>query len=247
VGSGNAPTLICADADLEHAAQSIVMSKSFDYGLICGSEHNLIAVSSVYAAFVVALERAGAAVLDEHETSRFRAQMIDPRSQGLKSSIAGRPASEIAQSIEVERPYPVQLLVVPAATPDRTDALSREKMSPILSLFAAADETDGLRMSRELLSIDGTGHTAIVHTQSREFAERFGTELPASRILVNSPGAQGVVGLTTGLVPSLTLGCGTFGSTSTTDNVTYTHMMNVKRVAYYAPERMAALAASLSS
>jgi acetaldehyde dehydrogenase / alcohol dehydrogenase len=91
------------------------------------------------------------------------------------------------------------------------------------------------------------GHTAIIHAQDPRLVERFAAEMPASRILVNSPGTQGVLGLTTGLVPSMTLGCGTFGGTSTTDNVTYTHLLNIKRIAYYRPERASSPASSAAA
>jgi CRP-like cAMP-binding protein len=106
-------------------------------------------------------------------------------------------------------------------------------------LAVAAVEETGIGNVRDktLLAIDGRGHTAIIHALDAELIERFAAEMPASRILVNSPGTQGVLGLTIGLVPSMTLGCGTFGGTSTTDNVTYTHLLNIKRIAYYTPER----------
>jgi acyl-CoA reductase-like NAD-dependent aldehyde dehydrogenase len=94
-------------------------------------------------------------------------------------------------------------------------------------------------LCRQLLGVDGRGHTAIIHSQDESLIQRFGVEMPASRILVNSPGAHGVVGISTELTPSLTLGCGTFGHTSTTDNITYSNLMNIKRLAYYVPERVA--------
>jgi acetaldehyde dehydrogenase/alcohol dehydrogenase len=94
---------------------------------------------------------------------------------------------------------------------------------------------EGTAVCRALLEIEGTGHTAIIHTRDAHLARRFGEAMPASRILVNSPGAHGVIGYTTGLVPSLTLGCGTFGGNSTSDNVSYRHLLNVKRVAEFVP------------
>jgi acyl-CoA reductase-like NAD-dependent aldehyde dehydrogenase len=241
VGSGNAPALICADADIEHAAASIVTSKSFDNGLICGSEHNLVVLDSVYDSLVEALERNGAAVLTQDETQRFAAHAIDPDHGIFREVVIGHAASLAAEAAGIHRAYPIQLMVVPVSAVDAENPLSREKMAPILSLFRVADLDEGFQVSRDLLDIDGRGHTAIIHTQDEDLIRRFGMSMPASRILVNSPGAHGVVGMTTGLIPSLTLGCGTFGHTSTTDNITYTHMMNVKRLAYYVPERLAQL------
>jgi acetaldehyde dehydrogenase / alcohol dehydrogenase len=239
VGTGNAPTLICSDADINHAAASVVTSKSFDNGLICGSEHNLVVVASIYDEFVAVLERNGAAVLAESEIHNFACEVIDPAHNVFKEAIIGQDAHKIAAQANVERDYPIRLIVVPMDTVSENNPFSHEKMAPILSLFKVADENAGFELCRELLAIDGLGHTAIIHTQDDSRAQRFGMQMPASRILVNSPGAHGVVGMTTGLIPSLTLGCGTFGHTSTTDNVTYTHMMNVKRLAYYSPERLA--------
>ncbi|MBK8134811.1 MAG: aldehyde dehydrogenase family protein [Chloroflexi bacterium] len=245
VGSGNAPALICADADIEHAAASIVTSKSFDHGLICGSEHNLVVLDSVYDSLVDALERSGAAVLNDHEGVQFALSAVDLGRGIFKEEVIGRSAAGSAAAAGIERPFPIRLIVVPMGEVDLDNPFSREKMAPILSLFRVPDFDTGLKVSRELLEVDGRGHTAIIHTRDEALIQRFAMLMPASRILINSPGAHGVVGMTTGLIPSLTLGCGTFGHTSTTDNVTYTHMMNVKRLAYYAPERLAQLNGAL--
>jgi acyl-CoA reductase-like NAD-dependent aldehyde dehydrogenase len=102
----------------------------------------------------------------------------------------------------------------------------------VLSLFTVAREEEAMRLSRRLLKAGGAGHTAIIHTASAATVERFAQAVPAGRILVNAPGAQGCCGMTTGLDRSMTLGCGTFGGNSTTDNVTYRHLLNIKRVAY---------------
>ena len=113
--------------------------------------------------------------------------------------------------------------------------LAAEKLAPVTSLFTVADTDEGIDVCRRLLEIDGTGHTAIIHTRDVGLSQRFATAMPASRILVNSPATQGLMGITTGLVPSLTLGCGTWGGNSTTNNVTYKDLLNIKRVAYFTP------------
>ena len=104
-------------------------------------------------------------------------------------------------------------------------------MAPVLGIFEVRDELHGLEVSRQLLELAGRGHTAVIHSHDEALIKRFAALMPASRILVNTPASQGVVGYTTELVPSFTLGCGTFGGTSTTDNVTFTHLRNVKRIA----------------
>ena len=110
------------------------------------------------------------------------------------------------------------------------------RRAPVVSLFTVVDMEDGLNVCRALLEIDGAGHTALIYTRNGRLVERFTAAIPASRILVNSPATQGLMGLTTGLVPSFMLGCGTWSVTSTTDGVTYRHLLNIKRVAYYSPE-----------
>jgi acetaldehyde dehydrogenase / alcohol dehydrogenase len=233
VGPGNAPVLICADADLDHAAQSAILSKAFDNGLVCGSENNLVVVRSVREALVEALTRFGAAVLDAGETQAFVDAVIVPGADRFRTNILGKSASHLAQAAGIERPFPIKVIVVPCDSVTTAGALAREKMAPILSLFTVDDEDEGFEASRALLTAEGVGHTAVVHTATRSIVERFAAAMPASRILVNSPASHGVIGFTTGLMPSLTLGCGTFGNNSTTDNVSYRNLLNIKRVAQY--------------
>ncbi len=239
VGPGNAPTFITASADLDHAAKCVVLSKTFDNGLICGAEHNLIVEASVKEAFLAALEAHGAAVLTPAETERLMTQGIDPKLNAFIPIAIGQPAALIASVLGIERSYPIKLLIVPTDAIDSGSPLSREKLLPLLSLFTAADTEDGINKALELLQIDGGGHTAIIHSKDDALIHRYGMLMPASRILVNSPGAHGVVGVATDLTPSLTLGCGTFGGTSTTDNVSFRNLSNVKRLAYFTDARIA--------
>jgi acyl-CoA reductase-like NAD-dependent aldehyde dehydrogenase len=231
VGAGNAPVWICADADLPAAAHMIIQSKSFDNGVICGSENNLVVDASVRQAFLRRLEAYGAAILTPDEKSRFIAQVFDLEHGYLKRSMVGKSAHFIAQSSGIRGKYDIRLIIIPATLDELPGPCGREKLAPILSLFTVEGESEGLRICKQLLSNQGCGHVAIIHTQSQDLAERFGLEMPASRILVNASGAQGCAGIGTGLTPSLTLGCGTFGGSSTTDNVNYTHLLNIKRLA----------------
>jgi acetaldehyde dehydrogenase / alcohol dehydrogenase len=237
VGSGNAPVLLCADADLSLAASNIVLSKAFDNGLACCSENNLIVVESRMEAFTAALEEHGAAVLSTEESQRLLAVIVDPSTNRLHASMNGQAASTLAEQASIRRSYAIQVLVLPIHEVSEHNPLAREKLAPILSLFSVVDEQAGMRMCEQILALEGAGHTAIIYTHMPRLQAEFGAKMPASRILVNTPGVQGGMGLETGLQPSMTLGCGTFGGTSTTDNVTYTHLLNVKRVAYSLPSR----------
>ena len=144
----------------------------------------------------------------------------------------GQPARCIAERAGIRRDKPIRLLVVPVGPDGLHGPYGGEKLVPILSLFTSDGKEEGLALCKRLLEREGTGHTATIHTQDPHLAERYSLEMPANRILVNSPGSQGCCGISTGLMPSATLGCGTVGGSSTSDNVTFTHLRNVKRVAY---------------
>jgi acetaldehyde dehydrogenase/alcohol dehydrogenase len=232
VGSGNAPAWICADADLPAAARMVVAGKAFDHGIICGSENNLVVDRSVRDPFVTALRMAGAAVLTAAEGDRLARAVFDDRDGRLRRSVLGQAAMSIAAAAGVEVPAGTRLLVVPVPRRAVSGPYGKEKLAPLLSLFTAEGEDDGIRLCRQILGNGGSGHTAIIHTRSQRLQLSFARQMPASRILVNGPGAHGCIGLGNGLIPSLTLGCGTYGRTSTTDNVTYTNLVNIKRVAH---------------
>lgn len=231
VGSGNAPVLICADADLSTAAQMIIQSKSFDNGIICGSENNLVVVASVRDNFIRMLEAHGAIILRPDEKNRFTAQVFEPDYPRLQRSIIGQSAQAIAKSTGIQRNKDFRLIVVPIRRGELQGPYGHEKLAPILSLSTVNDEAEGFQVCKQILNNQGRGHTAVIYTQNPELIEQFGREIEVSRILANISASQGCIGIGTGLTPSFTLGCGTFGGNSTTDNVSYTHLINIKRLA----------------
>jgi acyl-CoA reductase-like NAD-dependent aldehyde dehydrogenase len=235
VGPANTPVFIGADADPAQVAASVVMSKSFDNGLICGAEHNLIVEQSLRARLVEELEKAGAAVLTPEETKRFVMTAVDPANGHWRGQIVGQAAQAIAGFMKITRPFPIKVLIVPTEEVSARNPLAGEKIFPVLSLFTARDAQDGVSKARQLLAFHGAGHTAGIHSRDPQLIEQFGREMPVGRILVNSPSVQGVVGVTSGLDPSFTLGCGTFGGNSTTDNVSYRNLLNIKRLAHVVP------------
>jgi acyl-CoA reductase-like NAD-dependent aldehyde dehydrogenase len=239
VGPGNAPCYIAADADIEAAASGVVSSKPYDNGLICGAEHNLVVDEKVRDVFAAALERHGAAVLNAEETRQFIAAALGPDGHAFVHRVIGQSAQAIAGSVGISRSYPIKLIVVPVAADviEQGSPLAREKLAPLLSLFTVHGEDDGFALCRRILLGHGAGHTAVIHTRLPERADRFGLAMPASRIIVNGPAVQGVSGVTSGLVPSYVLGCGTWGGNSTTDNVSYRNLQNIKRLArFLSPE-----------
>jgi acetaldehyde dehydrogenase/alcohol dehydrogenase len=231
VGSGNVPALVCADADPAAAAGAVVESKAFDHGIICGSEDNLVVDAAIGPPFLAALEDAGAAVCSQLETARVVAHAFDPGDGHLRREVLGQAAQAIAEAAGVRRDRPIRVLVLPQPPGQVDGPLGREKLAPLLSLFSVDGAEQGLEVCRRLLANQGAGHTAVIHSHDLRLQQRFAEAIPASRILVNGPATHGCIGIGNGLTPSLTLGCGTFGGNSTTDNVTYTNLLNVKRLA----------------
>lgn len=237
VGPGNAPVLICEDATIEDSANAILQSKTFDHGLICGSEHNLVVVESVREQFVTALEAGGGAVLDHQETDRFRKEIVSENGSALRRRFIGQPASEVATAANLIRSKPIRLIIVPGTETEigGADFVGREKMAPVLGLFTVKNEEAGFDLARKLLEREGRGHTAVIHTGDRKRALAFASAMPVSRVLVNSPATQGVIGQTTQLEPSLVLSCGFYGGNSTCDNIGFRHVRNLKRLAFFDP------------
>ncbi len=246
VGPGNAPVLVAANVDTRRVVADIVLSKTFDNGLPCGGEHNLVVLSGARAAFVAECERQGAAVLSPDEAALFARDAVNPSTRRLKPELVGQSAASIAERMGIRRSGTIQLIVVPTEGADDENPFAHEKMAPVLSLFTVQDEARGLDLCQALLTVDGCGHTAVIHSDDEALIQRFAERMPASRILVNSPSVHGTLGICTGLVLSSTLGCGTFGGTSTTDNVGFKHLLNVKRLARRLPEAQAAWAPLLA-
>ena len=219
--------MICDDADIEACAESVVLSKTFDNGLVCGAEHNLVVHRNLATSFTEALERQQCAVLSGDEGARLYDCLKRPR-QWVQWS--GRSAAELAESAGIIRPFSIRLLVLPIAAEDTH--WRREKLLPLLSLLTVDSVAEGIEACRETLDFGGRGHTAIIYTESVEEIERFTDALPVCRILVRSPGTQGTCGFCTGLTPSLMLGCGIYGGSVCSDNVTVRHLQNLTRIAY---------------
>jgi acyl-CoA reductase-like NAD-dependent aldehyde dehydrogenase len=235
VGSGNAPAWICADADIDTAAKMVVSSKSFDNGIICGSENHLIVDSTVYDAFVRSLQSAGAAVLNPTEAEVLTESIFDSETGWLRRELVGKTASEILARAGLRRTGPTRIVVAPLPRSATDGPWGQEKLAPILPLLRTDDRASAITLSQKILARHGRGHTAIIHSRDEKVIRDFGLQVEASRILVNSPGSQSCIGIGNGLTPSLTLGSGTMGGTSTTDNVTYTHLLNIRRIALPKP------------
>lgn len=233
VGPGNAPVWIAEDADIQQSAEDIVNSKSFDNGVICGSENNLIVDASVKDELLDALEYKGVKILNDSEKQTALNQWFDSSSHHINKQFIGQHPQKLGDCLSAleDSDTSPDLFIIPADANEADGPLGREKLAPVLSLFTVSSDNEATQLCRKLLTNEGEGHTAVVHTNSTKRAEQFGLDMPASRVLVNAPSSQGCIGIGTGLFPAFTLGCGTYGGNSTTDNVNFKNLMNVKRLA----------------
>lgn len=239
VGPGNVPAYIERSADVKKAVSYILASKTFDNGTICASEQAVICERVNSSEVRRTLEDMGAVFLseeDKHKLERFAFRYDG----GLNAGIVGKPATYIAKEAGIKVPSDTRVLVVELGGVGMSYPLSKEKLSPILAYYEVENWQEACELSKELLALGGMGHTLSIHSENEEVITRFALEKPASRIVVNTPSSFGGIGGTTGLVPSLTLGCGVLGGNSTSDNIGPMNLINVKRLAYgvVSPEEM---------
>jgi acetaldehyde dehydrogenase/alcohol dehydrogenase len=231
VGAGNAPAWVCDDADPAVAGAAIVLSKSFDNGLICGSEQHIVCDVSKREALVEALAANGGVVLTAEQTALIMEKAFDDNGHLLLPYV-GRTATTIADMVGLTVPEDAKLLIFPVTDDVPEEALGKERLAPVCSLFTVDGDDEAIALCQRLLSYEGAGHTAVIHSDDPDRIARFAEAIPCGRILVNVPATMGFCGVVTGLTPAFTLGCGTFGGNSTTDNVSYGNLQNIKRIAY---------------
>ena len=233
VGAGNVPAVIDETADIKMAVSSVLLSKTFDNGVICASEQSVIAVKDVYDEIKAEFKYRGAHILSEDEAKKVADIILNEK--GLNAAIVGQPAFKIAELAGVEVCENTKILIGERGNVDICDPFAHEKLSPVLALYKADDFNTATDMAHELVKIGGLGHTAVLYTDERthDRIKHFGKMLPAGRILVNSPSSHGAIGdlYNFRLEPSLTLGCGSWGGNSVSENIGVKHLLNYKTVA----------------
>ena len=234
VGPGNTPAIIDESADLKLAVSSIIHSKTFDNGMICASEQSTIILDSVYEAAKAEFTARGCYVLNEEECDKVRKTIIIQG--GLNAQIVGQSAYTIAKLSGVEVPESTKILIGEVDSVELSEAFAHEKLSPVLAMYRAADFEDALSKAERLVADGGYGHTASIYLNTVTEAEKlniFANRMKTCRILVNTPSAQGGIGdlYNFKLAPSLTLGCGSWGGNSVSENVGVNHLLNIKTVA----------------
>src|SRR5712671_331826 len=231
VGPGNVPVFIERSADVPKAVQDILTGKCFDNGTICASEQAIIVDAPIEMAVREQFKLQGAHFLNQSEADQL-AKIVATPQRSLNPGIVGRSVEVITKMAGITAPPGTRCLMVDVGGVGRDFPLSMEKLSPILAFYVEDGLERGAARCNEILHFGGMGHTAGVHTRSREAAVHYGNEMPASRITVNTPTTHGAIGFSTALPPSMTLGCGSWGGNVTSDNVSPLHLLDIKRVAF---------------
>lgn len=231
VGPGNVPVCIERTADVPKAVQDILTGKCFDNGTICASEQAVICDAPLEQAVREQFKLQGAHFVSAAE-AELLGKVVSTPQRSLNPAIVGRSVEVIAKMAGLSVPPGTRCLIADVAGVGRDYPLSMEKLSPILAFYVADGLAACAQLSQQVLGYGGMGHTAGIHTRSREAAVKFGSEMPASRITVNTPTTHGAIGFSTALPPSMTLGCGSWGGNVTSDNVSPLHLMDIKRVAF---------------
>jgi acetaldehyde dehydrogenase (acetylating) len=231
VGPGNVPVFIERSANVPKAVQDIFTGKCFDNGTICASEQAVVCDAPLEMAVREQFKLQGGYFLSQAEADQL-AKIVATPQRSLNPGIVGKSVEKIASLAGLNVPPGTRCLLADVGGVGRDFPLSMEKLSPILAFYVEDGIERGAARCNEVLHYGGMGHTAGIHTGSREAAVRYGAEMPASRITVNTPTTHGAIGFSTALPPSMTLGCGSWGGNVTSDNVSPLHLMDIKRVAF---------------
>ena len=231
VGPGNVPVYVDRSADVQQAARYIVASKSFDYSTICATEQSVIADRPIAAQLAALMQAEGAYFTSPAETDLLRRALFHT-DRSMNTDVVGKSAAYVAGYAGFEIPAGTRILVTPLAKVGRDEPLSHEKLTTVLGWYEADGWEQGCEISIALIQSGGRGHTQIIYASDPNVIMAFGLEKPVFRILVNTMGTLGAIGLTTGVMPSMTLGSGGIGGSITGDNITAYHLINIKRLAY---------------
>lgn len=246
VGPGNVPCYIEKTAKVAQSVRMIIDSKSFDNGTICATEQSIVVDRNIKEMTMRELKNNGAYLLNNREKAVLE-KVISPSPGKLNPDIVGQSAVKIASMAGIQVPDDTRVLIAEETGIGKDIPFSIEKLSPVFALYTAESFQEAKEICLQLLNLGGRGHSLSLHTNNHEVAKEFALEMPVSRMMVNTLSSIGAVGATTGLMPSLTLGCGSFGGNITSDNVTARHLINIKRMAYGTKEVTIPKPASTSS
>jgi acetaldehyde dehydrogenase (acetylating) len=231
VGPGNAPAYIERTADVAKAVRDIITGKTFDNGVLCSSENSVVVDQPIADDVKREFEGQGSYFMNAAEMDGLARVLVTP--QRLPNpALVGKTALFIAEKCGIKVPPETRVLIAPLQGVGRDYPLSIEKLCPVLSFYVVGDWREGCERCKEILRYGGMGHTMSIHSRNDQVILEFGLKKPAFRICVNTPTTHGSIGLTTGLDPAMTLGCGGYGGNITSDNISPKHLLNIKRLAY---------------
>lgn len=237
VGAGNVPAYIEKTCNIRQAANDIVLSKSFDNGLVCASEQACIVDKEIYDEFNLELKKYGVYFVNKEEKKLLEKYMFgvsskeDYENAKLNGIVAGKSAKYIAHEAGFEVPEKTIILACECSLVGPSEPLTREKLSPVIAILKSNSTEEGFKLSKQMVEFNGLGHSASIHTASSELADKYGDFVPAIRILWNQPSTHGGIGnIYNSFVPSLTLGCGSYGHNSVAGNVGAMNLLNIKKV-----------------
>ena len=231
VGPGNAPAFIERTADVPKAVRDVVTGKTFDNGVLCSSENSVVVDGPVVEEVKREFVKNGGYFMSQAEIDAVAGVLLS--AQRLPNpALVGRPALVIAKAAGITVPAETRVLIAELKGVGRDYPLSIEKLSPVLSFYVVGDWKEGCARCIEILRYGGMGHTMSIHSRNDQIILEFGLKKPAGRIVVNTPTTHGSIGLTTGMDPAMTLGCGGWGGNITSDNISPRHLLNIKRLAY---------------
>ncbi|HDX9511640.1 MULTISPECIES: bifunctional acetaldehyde-CoA/alcohol dehydrogenase [Bacillus cereus group] len=232
VGPGNVPCYLEKSAHVKRAVNDLILSKTFDNGMICASEQAIIVDKEIYNGVKKEMQDNNCYFVTEEERIKLEKLVINENTCAVNSDIVGKSAHYIASLVGIKVPEDTKILVAEIKGVGAEYPLSREKLSPVLACIKANSREEGFKYCEEMLNLGGLGHSAVIHSTNKEVQKQFGLRMKACRLIINSPSAQGGIGdIYNAFIPSLTLGCGSYGKNSVSQNVTATHLINVKRLA----------------
>src|SRR5205807_1691396 len=231
VGPGNAPAYIERSADVKKAVRDVATGKTFDNGVLCSCENSVVVDEPIAEEVKREFVPQGGYFMNKAEMDAVAKSLVTP--QRLPNpALVGKSAVYIAQKCGITVPGETRILLAPLEGVGRDFPLSIEKLCPVLSFYIVKDWREGCERCKQILRYGGMGHTMSIHSQNEQVILEFGLKKPAFRIVVNTPTTHGSIGLTTGLDPAMTLGCGGYGGNITSDNISPRHLLNIKRLAY---------------
>ncbi|PAE32978.1 bifunctional acetaldehyde-CoA/alcohol dehydrogenase [Bacillus sp. 7884-1] len=232
VGPGNVPCYMEKSANIHQAVNDLILSKTFDNGMICASEQAVIIDQEIYSQVKNEMIANNCYFLNEEEKEKVEKLVINEISCAVNPNIVGMAASKIAALAGVTVPENTKILVAELKGVGPGYPLSREKLSPVLACYKVSSLEEGLNRAEEMLEFGGLGHSAVIHSQDQNVVKQYGYRMKAGRIIVNAPSSQGAIGdIYNAYMPSLTLGCGSYGGNSVSTNVGAIHLINIKKVA----------------